>query len=509
MKNILYTIILSFLFSSVCLADFQAGKDAYDAGDYEVAFRLIKLLAEQGDPWAQYKIGQMYDEGKGVTQDYKEAVKWYRLAAEQGDADAQNSLGYMYQNGEGVTQDYKEAEKWYRLATKQGDASAQFNLGVMYQAGYGVTKDYQEALKWFRLAAAQGLAQAQFNLGQMYVKGQGVTQDYKEATKWWRLAAEQGDVEAQYNLGVMYSQGKGPTQDYKEAAKWYRLAAAQGFVNAQYNLAVMYVFGQGVIKNHVVAHMWTNIAARNGHEAAKKSRDFLAKKMKPKQIAKAKELARECIKKNYKDCVNSSLNIEKLPNKTTDKTVETIKTKDSVSADFQAGLDAYEAGDYETALKIYRAAAEQGHGKAQIHVSLMYSNGEGVAVDYVMGYMWLTTTLSNKNQKYDSVLTAQTLRKKLSKLMTSEQKSKALELARFCVRKNYKNCNNFSLSIEKAEALEANAKAKEKAKELKRKPNKAIDNFRSFKTECIKTKYKSEDCKRQFPDASSNIEKSP
>ena len=38
MKNILYTIILSFLFSSVCLADYEAGMDAYNAGDYETTY---------------------------------------------------------------------------------------------------------------------------------------------------------------------------------------------------------------------------------------------------------------------------------------------------------------------------------------------------------------------------------------------------------------------------------------------------------------------------------------
>ena len=43
---------------------------------------------------------------------------------------------------------------------------------------------------------------------------------------------------------------------------------------------------------------------------------------------------------------------EKLPNNATGKAVETIKTKDSVSADFQAGIDAYKKGDYNNILYI-------------------------------------------------------------------------------------------------------------------------------------------------------------
>ena len=47
--------------------------------------------------------------GYGVPQDYAEAVKWYRLAAEQGYARAQYNLGVMYDNGRGVLKTSKEA----------------------------------------------------------------------------------------------------------------------------------------------------------------------------------------------------------------------------------------------------------------------------------------------------------------------------------------------------------------------------------------------------------------
>jgi len=43
-------------------------------------------------------------------------MKWYRKAADQGDAAAQFNLGTLYYNGRGVPQDLVEAHKWYTLA---------------------------------------------------------------------------------------------------------------------------------------------------------------------------------------------------------------------------------------------------------------------------------------------------------------------------------------------------------------------------------------------------------
>ena len=188
------------------------------------------------------------------------------------------------------------------LALK-GFSIAQQTVGYSYENGlYGQAIDKKEAAKWYRLAAEQGNQYAQFNLALLYKNGEGVTQDYKEAVKWYRLAAEQGNADAQFGLGIRYDNGQGVLQDYKEAVKWYRLAAEQGNANAQTNLGFMYSNGQGVLQDLVYAHMWANIAASNGDELAVKNRDIAAAKMTPSQLEKAQDLARACVKKNYKGC---------------------------------------------------------------------------------------------------------------------------------------------------------------------------------------------------------------
>ena len=120
--------------------------------------------------------------------------------------------------------------------------------------------------------------------------------------KWCTLAAEQENAAAQYNLGNMYSKGQGVPQDYKTAVKWYTLAAEQGHAKAQSNLGAMYGMGTGVIQDIVYAHMWFNIAASSGFEDGVKARDLFAKEMTPSQLEKAQDLARECVRKNYKGC---------------------------------------------------------------------------------------------------------------------------------------------------------------------------------------------------------------
>jgi len=120
--------------------------------------------------------------------DFRETLQ----LAEQGVAKAQYNLGVMYENGRGVRQDYAEALKWYRQAAAQGDAEAQYNLGAMYYSGQGVRQDYTEAFRWFRKAADQGYAEAQYNLGLMYANGHGVHQDFNLSKEWFGKACDGG-----------------------------------------------------------------------------------------------------------------------------------------------------------------------------------------------------------------------------------------------------------------------------------------------------------------------------
>ncbi len=57
-------------------------------------------------------------------------------------------------------------------------------------------------------------------------------------------------------------------------------------------------------------------------------------------------------------------------------------------ADFDEGVAAYNRGDYATALREFRPLAERGDAKAQYHLGVMYSKGEGVPQDDAKAVKW-------------------------------------------------------------------------------------------------------------------------
>ena len=54
----------------------------------------------------------------------------------------------------------------------------------------------------------------------------------------------------------------------------------------------------------------------------------------------------------------------------------------------QGGIEAYEKGDYELALREFLPLAEKGDAEAQFNLGLMYHNGEGVAQDQAAAARW-------------------------------------------------------------------------------------------------------------------------
>jgi TPR repeat protein len=55
---------------------------------------------------------------------------------------------------------------------------------------------------------------------------------------------------------------------------------------------------------------------------------------------------------------------------------------------FSLGFQAYERGDYTTALRFLRPLAEQGNARAQYNLGIMYDNGEGVPENDAEAVKW-------------------------------------------------------------------------------------------------------------------------
>ena len=65
-----------------------------------------------------------------------------------------------------------------------------------------------------------------------------------------------------------------------------------------------------------------------------------------------------------------------------------IPVSNFAQADFNKGLEAYNSGDYQTALREWLIDANQGDAAAQFNLGLMYANGEGVPENDAEAVRW-------------------------------------------------------------------------------------------------------------------------
>ena len=192
---------------------YAAGLDAYDRGDFDEALRILKPLAEQGDPRAQYGLGKIYETGGGpIAASNEMAVAWYRKSAAQGIAAAQNNLALMYAQGRGVTQNKPQAYALWEAAARGGHSHAQYNMGLLFYRGEGVERDLSAAADWFGMAAENGLAEAQFAVAEMHRLGVGLPQDDRKALGWYQLAGAQGHEAARERASRLRGEGVSPVE---------------------------------------------------------------------------------------------------------------------------------------------------------------------------------------------------------------------------------------------------------------------------------------------------------
>lgn len=111
-------------------------------------FKLVRSMAEEGDPDAMCMLGVLHKDGIGTTLDFNRARMHFKNAFEMGSGKAAYSLGYLYLKGLGdVEQDYAKAMEWFK---KGSWPMARHWLAKMYYFGFGVPKDRARAMDLLR-----------------------------------------------------------------------------------------------------------------------------------------------------------------------------------------------------------------------------------------------------------------------------------------------------------------------------------------------------------------------
>lgn len=155
-------LLLSLVLLSVppALADLQAGRLAFFAGDYATAFKEFNKAAEAGDSSGQYLAGEMLVQGRGIPKDARRGIALLEAAAAGGHVGAQSLAGALYAFGQDMPADYAKALTYLRPAAQAGDMNAQNNLAALLYFGLGTKQDVVDALHWAKRASAKRLVAA-------------------------------------------------------------------------------------------------------------------------------------------------------------------------------------------------------------------------------------------------------------------------------------------------------------------------------------------------------------
>jgi hypothetical protein len=232
---------------------------------------------ELSSPDAQFALGLMYVNGKGVEKDPNTAAQWFLKAARQNHLEAQYRIGEMYKEGFGVQPNLKKAKAWLSKAANSGMRKASRALEDILKAEEQKILDHElKALKNspiypYLFSATQGNLEAKYKVGLMYIEGKKTPKDVTEGIRWLQNAAHHNHTLAQLTLGKIYLEGSYHVEkDYYMAMKWLEKAAAKGEPDAQYFLGNMYRKGLGVNKSSAEAVKWFRLAAKQGHKKARK-----------------------------------------------------------------------------------------------------------------------------------------------------------------------------------------------------------------------------------------------
>jgi len=175
------------LVACVSAPSLEKGMEALSSGEYGVAVRNLRPIAEQGNLDAQLGLAEAYEE----IFDHRSSLQWYTKAAEQGDARACYRVGNAYALGLGTNRDGAIAMDWWRRAGEKGNLEAQLALAATYYKGELVAPNPAEAAKWYLRAAASGDANAQYIVGSLYANGMDLPRDPVQAYVWLSRSAEQ------------------------------------------------------------------------------------------------------------------------------------------------------------------------------------------------------------------------------------------------------------------------------------------------------------------------------
>jgi TPR repeat protein len=217
---------------------FRSGATYLKAGQPAKAVTSLEYAAEKGHAVAQWKLGRMYAEGDGVTQNDLKAFQYFRSIADNHAEDNPDTpqarfvanafvaLGNYYLEGipqSDVKRDPARAREMFAYAASYfRDPDAQYFLARLYLDGTGAPHDPRQAARWFGLSAQKGQCEAQAMLGAMLFAGDHVPRQAARGLMWLTLAKDAARAEQQGWIAKLYDSAyQQSTEDERALALVY------------------------------------------------------------------------------------------------------------------------------------------------------------------------------------------------------------------------------------------------------------------------------------------------
>ena len=339
----MFTGVLAVCLVATLVAGYGDDKSERSARRQESMLRIAAHEKEKKAPgYQEYKQGVAAFE----KEEFEEAAKLFRTGAEKGNSNAMVMLSYVLEEGKGTEKDDSASKLWMLKAADKGNAIAQAICGVEL-----VEVSEKNGLRYLRQSANQGCVFGQYFLGTLYLNDKDKAE---EAVMYLRRAAVQPLTSEKNVLDYVME------NDPDDLAGMFGLdtGATNTFVIiSQYLLGSTYMDGEAVGQDLDEAKKWLEMVKGNGMQIAEEMLDRIEALQAAKKFADAAE------------------GMEK----------------------YEDGIAAFKDGEFEEAVKLFRAGAEKGSEEAMMMLSKCLDEGIGTEEDVEETVEWMKKAADKGN----------------------------------------------------------------------------------------------------------------
>lgn len=235
------------------------------------AFDIVLQKAQDGEPFCQYMIGNMYfwwdflsidgvskqdfpgeaEFNRYMGENIRKCEDWFWKALRGGVYFAANNLNRFYTQGDTpyVLPEPEKARDLWRIGAELGYPIHQYNYAdQLEKAGQKA-----EALRWYKAAAEGGEPGCWYYVGKHYEAGDGVAKDLSYAVSCYETGVRLGEVGSCNRLGALLYKGEGVRQNYARAVELLTIGYNNNTTWPVPYLGKCYYQGWGVEKDVVKA----------------------------------------------------------------------------------------------------------------------------------------------------------------------------------------------------------------------------------------------------------------